>query len=95
MYEYLSGRMQEASDVSEASDDVEEVVYGILRDEAVKKQMALLPEPERQTLEMYFWQDMTLEAIGKHFGLSREGARMRWQSALRKLRYPSKSQSYR
>ncbi|MEK7588001.1 MAG: sigma-70 family RNA polymerase sigma factor [Patescibacteria group bacterium] len=95
VYEYLSGRMQEASDVSEASDDVEEVVYGILRDEAVKKQMALLPEPGRQTLEMYFWQDMTLEAIGKHFGLSREGARMRWQSALRKLRYPSKSQSYR
>ncbi len=95
VYEYLVRRMQEGSDVSEASDDVEQVVYGILRDEAVKRQMALLPERERQTLEMYFWKGKTLEAIGKHFGLTREGARLRWQSALRKLRYPRISQSYR
>jgi len=92
---YLIRCMEENSDVPEEWIDVEEEVSRILRSKEVVKQMARLPERERQILEMYFWGNKTLEEIGDNLGFTRDTVRGIWGRALRSLRHPTKSGALR
>jgi RNA polymerase primary sigma factor len=71
----------------DAQDPEEAAVEG-LRGQAVRKALASLPERERQIVEMRFGLNDTpisLEAIGRELGLTRERVRQLEASALRKL----------
>lgn len=93
--DYLIKRMEEDSVVPEESDDVEGEVLKIFRHEEVVKQMALLPERDQQVLKLWAWENMTYEEIGDRLGLTRQGIRGILERALRRLRHPSISHSYR
>ena len=61
--------------------------------------MQVLTERESQVIQMHYGLDrqepMTLEAIGVHFGLSRERIRQLKAGALQKLKHPARSGSLR
>jgi RNA polymerase primary sigma factor len=67
--------------------------------EQVRGVLSVLSEREREVLEMRFGlkdgQDMTLEEVGRHFGVTRERIRQIEAKALRKLRHPTRSRQLR
>jgi len=93
--DYLLKRTEEDSVMPEESDDVERELMEIFRHEEVIRQMALLPEREQQALRLWVWESMTFEKIGDQLGFTREEVRGILQRALRTLRHPTRSQSYR
>lgn len=93
--DYLIKRIEEGSVVPEESEDVEREVLEIFRHEEVVKQMALLPEREQQVLKLWAWENMTYKEIGDQLGFTKEGIRGILKRALRTLRHPSISRSYR
>ena len=68
----------------------DDVVETILRNEALQRMLALLPERERRVLECRFGlggeQEQTLEEVGRRFDVTRERIRQLETRALRKLR---------
>jgi len=72
----------------------EEVLSGIGRDEVIKV-LATLNDRERRIVALRFGltgeEPMTLEEVGKLFGLTRERIRQLEAKALAKLRHPSRS----
>ena len=68
--------------------DAVEEAERILRDAGVRRAVAALPERERRVVELRFGFDgesLTLEAIGRELGLTRERVRQLEQSAFAKL----------
>ncbi len=67
--------------------------------EQVRGVLNVLSDREREVLEMRFGlkdgQDMTLEEVGRHFGVTRERIRQIEAKALRKLRHPTRSRQLR
>ena len=67
--------------------------------EQVRGVLSVLSDREREVLEMRFGlkdgQDMTLEEVGRHFGVTRERIRQIEAKALRKLRHPTRSRQLR
>lgn len=67
--------------------------------EQLRGVLNVLSDREREVLEMRFGlidgQDMTLEEVGKHFGVTRERIRQIEAKALRKLRHPTRSRQLR
>jgi RNA polymerase primary sigma factor len=76
----------------------EEVLSGIGRDEVIKV-LATLNDRERRIVGLRFGltgeEPMTLEEVGKLFGLTRERIRQLEAKALAKLRHPSRSAALR
>jgi len=76
----------------------EEVLSGIERDEAMKV-IATLNERERRIVALRFGltgeEPLTLEEVGKLFGLTRERIRQLEAKAMAKLRHPSRSAALR
>ncbi len=81
-----------------AGDRFDEVLSGIGRDEAIKV-LATLNDRERRIIALRFGltgeEPLTLEEVGKLFGLTRERIRQLEAKALGKLRHPSRSASLR
>jgi RNA polymerase primary sigma factor len=81
-----------------ASAQYEEVLSGIGRDE-IEKVLSTLTERERTILALRFGltgeDPLTLEEVGKRFGLTRERIRQLEAKALAKLRHPSRSAALR
>ncbi len=77
---------------------VEKADHQLLK-EQVRGVLSVLSDREREVLEMRFGlrdgQDMTLEEVGKHFGVTRERIRQIEAKALRKLRHPTRSRQLR
>src|SRR5207302_670972 len=70
------------------SEDPAELAADSIRDGAVRKALAGLPERERRIVELRFGLDgepMALEAIGRELGLTRERVRQLEAHALTKL----------
>lgn len=67
--------------------------------EQLRGVLSVLSDREREVLEMRFGlvdgQDMTLEEVGRHFGVTRERIRQIEAKALRKLRHPTRSRQLR
>ena len=82
----------------EAGQRFEEVLSGIGREEALKV-LATLNDRERRIIGLRFGlsgqEPLTLEEVGKHFGLTRERIRQIESKALSKLRHPSRSAALR
>ncbi|MFV0553699.1 MAG: RNA polymerase sigma factor RpoD/SigA [Mangrovibacterium sp.] len=60
----------------------------------IERSLATLTERESDIVKMFFGigcQEMTLEEIGEHFGLTRERVRQIKEKAIRRLRHTSKS----
>ena len=60
----------------------------------VSRVLSQLPSREREILKMFFGigcQEMTLEEIGEHFGLTRERVRQIKEKAIRRLRHSARS----
>lgn len=93
--DYLMKRIEKDSVVPEESDDVEREVLKIFRHKEVVKQMDLLPEREQQALKLWAWENMTYAEIGDRLGFTKKGIREILERALRTLRHPYISQSYR
>jgi RNA polymerase primary sigma factor len=76
-----------------ATPDPEEAVVQTLSSEDVRRQLADLPERERELLEMRFGiagdEPMSLAEIGQRLGISRERARQLEAQALKRLREPN------
>jgi len=76
----------------------EEVLAGIGRDETIKV-LATLNDRERRIIALRFGltgqEPLTLEEVGKLFGLTRERIRQLEAKALAKLRHPSRSSALR
>jgi RNA polymerase primary sigma factor len=60
----------------------------------IERALATLTERERGIIKLFFGigiQEMTLEEIGDHFGLTRERVRQIKEKAIRRLRHTSRS----
>jgi RNA polymerase sigma factor (sigma-70 family) len=81
-----------------AAGQFDEVLSGIGRDE-LEKVLSTLTERERTILALRFGltgeEPLTLEEVGKRFGLTRERIRQLEAKALAKLRHPSRSAALR
>lgn len=74
---------------------LEESVWQTELQEAVGAALSTVPEQYREILRLRYWEDMTLENIGKRLGLSKERVRQTVNQAIRRLRRSRKvSQLY-
>ena len=91
-------RKIETNDFEAANVQFEDVLSGIGREE-LEKVLETLTERERTILALRFGltgeEPLTLEEVGKRFGLTRERIRQLEAKALAKLRHPSRSAALR
>lgn len=83
----------------EAAISVEDQVAANILGEVINEVLKTLTDRERIILELRFGlkdgKEMTLEAVGKKYGVTRERIRQIEAKALRKLRHPSRSRKLR
>lgn len=72
----------------DALEDVEEGIFLDQLRKAVADALATLPEEQRELLRLRYWEEMTLEEIGRLYGVGIESVRQREKKALRALWKP-------
>ena len=70
---------------------LEESVWQTELQEAVGAALSTIPKQYREILRLRYWENMTLEDIGKRLGLSKERARQTLNQAIRRLRRSGKT----
>jgi len=75
-------------------DDVREKVDSLFIREEIEKILLTLTDRERVCLKLKFFEDLTLDEIGKQINVSRERVRQIIAKGLRKLRHPKRVEQF-